>query len=290
MTGPSCAAHLRVYEPLAAFEGDERRLWQEQLAAGRGLSRAQAQAFEHRVGLEALCGLMPPLLPSPEERALVTELDGVTLVCPLRTRVRAAEALLDFTDSVHDDLLASFVPGPGLVTAEKELDIWRTDHPDGRLHVQTSLWQVPIRWFLLVEPEERMVLPGTHGPGDSDSSDSSGGSGRTLLYRTAMSRARRRAARALAVLRRTVNDGAVVGAVEDLARWLEDFHPRSVVELDYGGLVHLVDDATLSADESARDVAEAMAALGAGDPERASVAYARVLGRMKALRSVESGN
>lgn len=284
MTGPSYAAHLRVYEPLAAFEGDERRVWQEQLADGLGLTRDCAQAYEHRVGLEALCGLTPPVLPVTDERALSVELDGVTLVCPLRTRVRAAEALLDYTDNVHDDLLACFVPAPGLVAAEKELNLWRNEHPDGRLHVQTSLWQVPVRWFLLVEPEERLLLPGAAaGPLGIRT-------GRALIYRTAMSRARRRAARALSVLRRTVDDGSVVQAVEDLARWLEDFHPRSLVELDYGGLVHLVDDETLSGDESARDVAEALASLASGDAEKAAVAYGRVLVRMKALQSVESVN
>ena len=266
MTGSSYAAHLRVYEPLAAFEGDERRFWQERLAAGAGLTREAAQAWEHRAGLAALCGVSPLVLPDAAERALVTELDGVTLVCPLRTRVRAAEALLDFADTVHDDMLGAFVPGAGVVTAEKELDIWRSDHPDGRLHVQTSPWQVPVRWFLLVEPEERLLLPGSAvGPLGIRT-------GRALVYRTAMSRARRRAARALAVLRRTVDDGSVTQAVEDLARWLEDFHPRSLVELDYGGLVHLSDDEALSGDESARDVAEALAALAAGKGDQASAA------------------
>ena len=60
-----------------------------------------------------------------------------------------------------------------------------------------------------------------------------------------MSRARRRLARALAVLRPSVDDHAVIAGVEDLGRWLEEFHPRSVVELDYGDLVHLLDDAEL---------------------------------------------
>ncbi len=284
MTGTSHAAYLRVYEPLAAFEEDERRFWQEQLAAGAGLTREQAEAYEHRVGLEALCGVAPAGLPPAEEKALVTDLDGVTLICPLRTRVRAAEGLLDFVDDVHDDLLPWFVPGTSLVTAEKELDVWRSDHPDGRLHVQSCPWQVPVRWFLLVEPDERLLLPGSAaGPLGIRT-------GRSLVYRTAMSRARRRAARGLAVLRRTVDDGAVTQGVEDLARWLEDFHPRSLVELDYGGLVHLTDDETLSDDESAGDVAEALAALGTGDPEKAAAAYGRVLSRMKALQGVESAN
>ena len=105
-----------------------------------------------------------------------------------------------------------------------------------------------------------------------------------------MSRARRRTARALAVLRRTVEDGDVAAGLEDLGRWLEEFHPRSLVELDYGGLVHLLDDTALAEDESARDVATALAALGQGDVGAASDAYARVTARMKALQSVESAN
>ncbi|MCW2615752.1 MAG: hypothetical protein JWN08_2746, partial [Frankiales bacterium] len=115
-------------------------------------------------------------------------------------------------------------------------------------------------------------------------------SGRSLLYRTPMSRARRRTARALAVLRRSIDDGAVTAGVEDLGRWLEEFHPRSLVELDYGGLVHLLDDAELQQDESARDVAGALAALGAGQPETAAAAYERVTARMKALQAVESAS
>jgi hypothetical protein len=92
------------------------------------------------------------------------------------------------------------------------------------------------------------------------------------------------------VLRRSVEDGAVTAGVEDLGRWLEDFHPRSLVELDYGGLVHLLDDAELTQDESARDVALALAALGEGDAERAGAAYTRALTRMKALQAVEAAS
>jgi len=105
-----------------------------------------------------------------------------------------------------------------------------------------------------------------------------------------MSRARRRTARALAVLRRTVEDDEVAAGLEDLGRWLEEFHPRSLVELDYGGLVHLLDDAALAADESARDVGTALRALDEGDVAAASAAYARVTARMKALQAVESAN
>ena len=63
---------------------------------------------------------------------------------------------------------------------------------------------------------------------------------RSLVYRTAMAQARRRVARALQVLRKALPDGPTVTSVEALGRWLEEFHPRSLVELDYGGLVDLL--------------------------------------------------
>jgi hypothetical protein len=78
--------------------------------------------------------------------------------------------------------------------------------------------------------------------------------------------------------------------VEDLGRWLEEFHPRSLVELDYGDLVHLLDDAELTQDESARDMAGALAKLAAGNGAGAAAAYGRMTARMKALQAVESAN
>jgi hypothetical protein len=111
-----------------------------------------------------------------------------------------------------------------------------------------------------------------------------------LVYRTPMSRARRRVARALSVLRVALLDETVTEGVEELGRWLEEFHPRSLVELDYGGLVHLLDDAELSQDESARDMAHAMERLAAGDGDGAGAAYQRMTARMKALQAVEAAN
>jgi hypothetical protein len=110
------------------------------------------------------------------------------------------------------------------------------------------------------------------------------------VYVTEMSAARRRAARALAVLCRSMDDGPVVDSVEEVARWLEEFHPRSVVELDYGGLVHLLDDEDLRTDDSAGDVAASVVALGRGDVEGATAAYDRVISRWRTAQLVESAN
>ncbi|MDP9100835.1 MAG: hypothetical protein M3N21_01615 [Actinomycetota bacterium] len=279
------ASHLRVYEPLAAFDGAERRFWEAYTQAGEHPGRAQGPAIEREASLRAMAARVPTSLPVLPEQAFVADVDGVTLVCPWRSALRCAEALADFRDGLPDEVADAFIPRTLADEAESLVETWRVDHPALRTHILTSCWQVPLRWFVLVDADEREVRLGATGPGVAPAR-----TGRELVYRTAMSRARRRTARALAVLRRTVDDGAVTAGVEDLGRWLEEFHPRSLVELDYGGLVHLLDDAELRQDESARDVALALTALADGAPARAAAAYSRVTARMKALQGIEAAN
>jgi hypothetical protein len=266
-------ASLRVYEPLAAYGGAERARWEAYLAGPPVPDPTAATALQREAALRA--AVTRSCLPELPEHAYVAEVDGVTLLCPWRTRVRSLEALEEFLAQVPDPLVEAWVPRALAESVGEQLDALRLAHPQQRCGVLTSSWHVPLRWFVLVEPAERQVR--TEAP-------------RRLVYRTPMSRARRRAARALEVLRRTVEDGVVTAGVEDLGRWLEEFHPRSMVELDYGGLVDLLEDGELSQDESARDVALALAALGEGDPERAAAAYSRVMARMKALQGIESAN
>jgi hypothetical protein len=280
-------ASLRVYEPLAAFDGPARAHWESYAARPDLPSPAAAAALEREAAVRA-CVVGGPGLPAVEEQAFVTELDGVRLVSPWGARLRALEGLQEFLADVPAPLVPAYLPRPLEPDLDDQLDAARLARPDERAHVLTSTWHVPLRWFVLVAAEERAVQLGTHdGPGAASTRRRTG---RSLVYRTPMSRARRRVARALEVLRRTVEDGVVTAGVEDLGRWLEEFHPRSLVELDYGGLVHLLDDEQLEADDSARDVTLALAALGEGDGERAAAAYSRVTSRMKALQAVESAN
>ncbi len=274
------AASLRVYEPLAAFEGAEREHWDRYVADGAHLSPQTAVALERAASLHAV---VQRSLPDLGEHAHVLEVDGVTLLSPWRTAVRSQEALLDFCADLPDLVADAFVPATLVERAEVELDRWRAEHGSTIAHVRTSTWQVPLRWFVLVDPEEREVSLGEPGTVVRRT-------GRMLVYRTPMSRARRRVARALAVLRTAVDDSSVTEGVEDLGRWLEEFHPRSLVELDYGDLVHLLDDAELSQDESARDMALALTRLGEGNGFEAAQAYGRMTARMNALQAVESAN
>lgn len=136
-----------------------------------------------------------------------------------------------------------------------------------------------MRWFVLFDDEEREYeAPGTEGAVP------------LLRYRTPMVQARRRLARALRTLRNTADEGPLAEGLVDVGRWLEEFHPRSLVELDYGGLVYALAADHLAADRSAADVAEGIAALGAGDSEAAGVAYARLAERWRAVRDRQFAN
>jgi hypothetical protein len=105
-----------------------------------------------------------------------------------------------------------------------------------------------------------------------------------------MSAARRRVGRSLRTLRRSVGEIAYVEDLEDVARWLEDFHPRSWLELDYGGLVRFLGSEGLAGDRSIEEVGEALEALADGDEPRATAAYRSVVDRWARVRALEHAN
>ena len=139
---------------------------------------------------------------------------------------------------------------------------------------------------------------------------------RTLIYATAMSQARRRIARARNALRRTSGDAltsppgtgaagtapASPAAAMDWVRgappWRSrrsaagwgSLDPHSVVELDYGGLVHLLDDDSLRADQSVAEVSAAISASREGQQDLAGVLYQRLRSRWQGLESLEAAN
>jgi hypothetical protein len=271
---PPYAAYLRVYEPLAAFPPAEQESWRAYVAAGRAPSPAVGPAIERAAGLASLFTAGPPKL---EEQAFVAEHDGSPVVCPWRTQLRAWEAIVAWRSGMAEVLADAFVPRALADAAQADLAAWRAEHPDARSHIRSQTWSVPVRWFVLFDPRERRC--------------SIDGDRRALAYRTPMVQARRRAARALVVLRKVTGEtSAVSQAVEEMARWLEEFHPRSLVELDYGGLAELFSAADLQDDDSAADVAAALGGLTTGDTDAAGTSYERVIDRWRPIQSVETAN
>jgi hypothetical protein len=269
------AAYLRVYEPLGAFGPEERATWTAYAEQAAG--RVERLRREHRRALVDLLSVPPvPVPPDESGEAFVLQADGQVFVCPVQSRLRAWLAFGEFRDGLPDALLHAFVPPASLRRTEADRQLWADKEPSGPLRIQTATWAVPIHWFVAFAEDDRAL--------------SLDGPERSVVHRARMSAARRRVGRALRTLRRSVGEVSYVEELEGLGQWLEEFHPRSWLELDYGGLVHLLDDDALRSDFSARDVATALAALATGDEDSASAAYGVLVDRWATVRALEHAN
>ncbi|MFI1075687.1 hypothetical protein [Streptomyces puniciscabiei] len=269
------AAYLRVYEPLGAFPEPERSHW------ARYARRSDHPSYqdELRRSLADLLPTPPVAVPVHESSdAFVLEVDGVVCVCPWRTRLRGWLALGELAEELPASVLDAVLPPVVRRQAAQDYERWLARNPDARPWIRTATWQVPLNWFVLVSDEERRYEKGTAEVPP------------LLRYRTPMVQARRRVARALRTLRDTVEESPLIDGLVDVGRWLEEFHPRSLVELDYGGLVHVLSAGELEGDHSAADVAEGIQALRRGDGAAAGEAYARLVERWRAVRDRRSAN
>ncbi|MFJ5546939.1 hypothetical protein [Streptomyces sp. NPDC093225] len=266
------ASYLRVYEPLGAFPEPERTHWSQYAR------RPEIPSYqdELRRALADLVPVPPVGVPVHESAdAFVAEVDGVLLVCPWRTRLRAWLALAElagagpggaggqFPAPVLDVALPPVVRGQAAADYER----WRERNPDARPWIRSAVWQVPLRWFVLFTDDEREYVPGER-----------------LRYRAPMVQGRRRLARALRTLRGAEGFAALAEALVDVGRWLEEFHPGSMIELDYGGLVHGLPEERLAGDRSAADLAGGLTALREGDEAAAQEAYELLAARWRAVR------
>ncbi|MDX2826689.1 hypothetical protein PV416_37870 [Streptomyces ipomoeae] len=269
------ASYLRVYEPLAAFPEPERSHW------ARYARRTDRPSYQDELR-RSLADLVPiPPIPVPVHEssdAFVLEVDGVVCVCPWRTRLRGWQALGDLAEELPAPVLDAVLPPLVRRQASQDYERWMARNPDARPWIRTSTWHVPLNWFVLVSDEERTYEKGT------------GETSPVLRYRTPMVQARRRVARGLRALRETLDEGPLIDGLIDVGRWLEEFHPRSLVELDYGGLVHVLPATELDGDHSAADVAEGIEALRTGDGLAAGEAYGRLVERWRAVRDRRSAN
>lgn len=275
------ASYLRVYEPLAAFPEPERGHW------ARYARRPDRPSYqdELRRSLADLLPTPPVAVPVHEsDDAFVTEVDGVLCVCPWRTRLRGWQALGGLGEELPASVLDAVLPPLVRHQATQDYERWLTRNPDARPWIRSSTWHVPLHWFVLVGDGEReyagaeggarrrrgrgagAALSDAHGAGPAP-----GGPG-------------------LRTLRNTFDESPLVEGLLDVGRWLEEFHPRSLVELDYGGLVHVLPPEELDGDHSAADVAEGIEALRQGDGAAAGEAYARLVERWRSVRDRRSAN
>jgi hypothetical protein len=268
-------SYLRVYEPLRAFDGAAGVQVRAALARGP-LPPERAGRHEREMCLRAL--LATRLLPGDERNGheprraraaasgpavdvlVLGGASGEPLVCPLDTRARAAAAVLSFLGSESALLRGCALPVPEL-EARRLAEAAVTELGPGAAHVVSASWTVPLPWFALVDPEERQLrLDGR----------------RRVWWRVPMGRARARAAQAERIVRTGLGDTGPADVLAETATWLARFDRSSVVELDYGGVVELVDDEALRNDDSADQVRDALQALREGDTAGARASYDRL--------------
>ncbi|WP_306434450.1 hypothetical protein [Actinomadura roseirufa] len=289
---------------MTAFPEPARTLWTVYADSKRRPRRIHALMAEHGEAARRLTASPPEVAPDRESRdAYVRRSGDMIYVCPWETRLRSWLAFERFRDERSASVAAAFVPPPVGERVARDFEHWKRSGRPLRPHIQTSTWHVPLEWFVPFAGAERCLMLGAPGTGyrkTDDALQEHAGHGpataaptRTLIYVTPMGEARRRVSAALVAVRDDLGDGAVspsTGRLETLGRWLGDFHPRALVELDYGGLVHLLDDQTLSADESVAEMAVALAAGARGEAELAVAMYKRLRARWRPVRALEAAN
>jgi len=293
------AAYLRIYEPVAAFHEPDRSRWVAYAASPDRMGPRDSLAVEQAEALHRAIAAPRIVLPDREsEHAYVRRADGITYVCPWQTRLRCLLAY-----GLMLSTAGSALPGviPDLDDHETMAALARLAEegppgPGTRLHIQASVWTVPLAWFVPFAAAERWLAlgPGAKRPSAPQTASAT----RALLYTTPMARARKRVARGLAALRGlppglagpTWDPARAEAELVAVGRWLEDFHPYSLVELDYGGLVQLLSDGALSEDQSAAEIAAAVEGVAKGERELAVAMYLRAHSRWRAFAEYEMAN
>jgi hypothetical protein len=304
------AAYLRIYEPVSAFHEPDRSRWVAYAASSTRPRRRDSLAVEHAEALRR--AITTPWVAVPEresEHAYVRRVDGTTYVCPWQTRLRCllaygqlrsgSGAVLACEGSAGEGLAAEGLAAEGLAAdGDPALAALARLGEAGpaRPHIVASSWTVPLTWFVLFAPAERWLSLGD-GRGRVGAAATASAT-RALVYTTPMTRARRRVARGLGALRHlpagsgdaVLEPSRAVGELAEVGRWLEDFHPYSLVELDYGGLVHLVSDDALHGDQSAAEIRAGIDGAARGESELAVAMYMRARDRWRAFAEFEQAN
>lgn len=303
------AAYLRVYEPLSAFPEPDRSVWARYVNSADRPRRVVALEAEHGAAIHRLVAVPPVVAPARESAdAYVRRTTDMTFVCPWQTRLRSWMAFSAFRATLSRTVADAFAPRVVAEQAEVDFERWKRRGDTLRPYIQSSTWSVPFAWFIPFAATERCLVLGAPAEpeGEPRAPDTSRGRSsvrpgaaggpttavptRTLIYVTSMAAARRRTAAASKALRIATGDyGFAIGDVATLGRWLEGFHPQGLVELDYGGLVHLMDDDALRADESVAEVAAVFERM-ARDPVVARAMHERLRSRWRSVQALSTAN
>lgn len=264
-------SYLRAYQPLASFPDAEKECF-----AGGGQPEQPGEIEASQRWL--ISGYMPAVY-SPfglSDGAFVRSADGVSLICPWRTRMRMLAQLVAFRASVPQEVADAFVPEEQARRAAHELEAIGEHYPDVRSHILHANWHVPLRWFSAFDDSERILTEDAQGL--------------RVRYETWIGEARDRCARALAILECSPIGEEVAEGQRELLGWLAGFPDGGLLELDYGSVAAMFSDEELVEDRTAAQLWSSLEALEGGDIGRAGDALARLGERWAELRAHEAAN
>jgi hypothetical protein len=210
---------------------------------------------------------------STRDDALYTVWQGHQFVCPRNARLRMIEGILAFTKA-HPAL--AMMSDDERMDHARELSKLRRSSTHARSYILSSAWHVPLRWFSAFTRAEREVYEA--------------GGYSSIRYRTSLGEAIDRVHWSIGVLENAGFADQVIERVADLERWLTEFGPDSMVELDYGEVATTFRGADLVFDESADDVRASLLALEQGDGPGSADAYERVARRWADAQSYTYSN
>lgn len=280
MTGPleeltAATAHLRVYEPLAAFEdwaqsiilSTPKRSWQ------------QWDGYESRLlWARTLRGVSDPFPhDEPEFFRSVTVLgyDGTehTRYCPGQLQARSLLAAEQAEESMRSEVFDLLVPPAARSANAERLDANRLAVDLTHLNTRTSTWGIPLSWFALFRVDDEFEV---HQDGDKL---------RSVRLLTTFSQAVERLSWALQVLVSHAPQAPLFEELGQLGSWLEGFDKEAVLELDYGALAELV-----WPDDSITDLHQGIESLEEDDLTSAAAAYRRLSNRWLGPRHLGRAN
>ncbi len=262
-------ASLRVYEPIDSFEVADQLRWSQIAITSPTGWDEQVRSLKRSITNE------PPNL--KPDGAHILEHEGKRYVAPWSTAARCWAALDDFKYTLPPSVIKFFVPQTIEDSINSSIDMVE----DKVSHILTSTWNIPPRWFALFSPDERL-----RGVNED---------GHFTIMRTAIANAKSRCTFTHQAVLGAFGEGAVEGEVAELLAWLEIFDPKSIVELDYGGLATYLNkqliesgEVGLDADTSIEDVTSSIAGLASGDGALAGRGYERLVSRWRRVSALES--
>lgn len=261
-------ASLRVYEPLSAFEAVDRLRWD-------AIDLFDSKNLEQQDSLLRVATMQLPN--ARPDGAHILDLDGIRYVCPWSTSVRTWASLNEFKSTVPSTVVPFFVSNSFEEALQDSIDFTTSKVP----HIISQTWTIPPRWFSLFETHERQIGNDANGA--------------FLICRTEITRAIGRGKTTHNAVKGAFGEGPVEQEILDLIDWLEMFSPKSIVELDYGGLAEylnlaLADEGGIEADTSIEDIQSSIAGLAVGDGALAGRGYERLVTRWRKVAAFESAS